>query len=150
MLGHSHTNTHARTRTHTHSRLARPGSPLCLLLCLSSLLLLCLLLCLLVLALFSACWYWLSSLPVGTGSPLCLLVLALFSACWYWLSSLPDRHGTHWLARALSDTRQGWLATGQTLKQAAACPQTFKFLVAYFFYSDSYSTVQPVYRSPKP
>jgi UMF1 family MFS transporter len=39
---------------------------------------------------------------------------------------------------------KGWISTATTLKQAAACPQTFKFLVAYFFYSDSYSTIVTV------
>lgn len=39
---------------------------------------------------------------------------------------------------------KGWISTATTLKHAAACPQTFKFLVAYFFYSDSYSTIVTV------
>jgi UMF1 family MFS transporter len=36
---------------------------------------------------------------------------------------------------------KGWVSTAATLRQAASFPETFKFLIAYFLYSDSYSTI---------
>ena len=39
---------------------------------------------------------------------------------------------------------KGWVSTGKTLMSASAFPQTIKFLVAYFIYSDSYTTVASV------
>ena len=39
---------------------------------------------------------------------------------------------------------KGWISTARTLKEASNYPETMKFLVAYFFYSDSYSTIATV------
>ena len=39
---------------------------------------------------------------------------------------------------------KGWTSTASTLAAARAYPQTFKFFVAYFLYSDSYSTMASV------
>jgi len=41
----------------------------------------------------------------------------------------------------MSHVTQGWTSTYATIKQAASFPETAKFAVAYFFYSDSYSTI---------
>ena len=36
---------------------------------------------------------------------------------------------------------KGWVSTARTVRQAAGFPETAKFLLAYFFYSDSYATI---------
>ena len=36
---------------------------------------------------------------------------------------------------------KGWESTVNTLRKAASFPETTKFLISYFFYSDSYSTI---------
>lgn len=39
---------------------------------------------------------------------------------------------------------KGWVQTARTFSKASKFPQTLKFLIAYFFYSDSYSTIATV------
>lgn len=39
---------------------------------------------------------------------------------------------------------RGWVNTFKTLREASKFPETLKFLIAYFFYSDSYSTLATV------
>ena len=50
---------------------------------------------------------------------------------------MPQGEGVWLLAR-------GWINTFKTLREASKFPETLKFLIAYFFYSDSYSTMVTV------
>ena len=76
--------------------------------------------------------------------------IAIFCAgIWYavlslWTFKFLKPHPGKELPQGDSLWHKGWSSTASTLSKMKAFPETVKFFVAYFFYSDTYSTVASV------